>query len=853
MFRVLIFVLLAFCLSGCGDKAKMGENPFFEESWDTPYGAPPFDRIDISHFKPALEEGMVRHKADIEAIVNSAEEPTFENVILAYNNSGNMLWRVGRVFSLLNSAHTSDELQALSSEMMPLLAAHGDAITMNDALFAKIQTVYNLRFSLNLNAVQMRLTEQIYDDFVRSGALLSPADKSRLKQINERLSMLSVSFANNLLAETNAFVLEVPRARLNGVPQSVRDAAEAQAKEMEKKGFVFTLHTPSMIPLLTYADDRSLREEIYKAYISRGDNGNEYDNNAIITEIVSLRAEKAKLLGFKSFAHYVTARQMAGSPDAVYELLEGVWTPALETAKDELERMKQLFKKDNGTDAEFASWDWWYYAEKVRQRDYQLEEASVREYLSLDNVKGGVFFLANRLYGISFRPISAPLYHEECEVYEVKDSNDEVLGLIYFDFHPRASKRGGAWCGTYTPQRYDNGKRIAPVVTVVCNFTRPTESRPALLSLDEAETLFHEFGHALHVLFAEVPYRGLSEVEGDFVELPSQIMENWAFSKEMLKKYAIHYRRSEVMPDSMIEKIHRAAKFNEGFATTELVAAALSDLDIHSLESVDESFNLSEFQDKVLREKRGLIPQIEPRYRYTYFNHIFNGSYSAGYYFYIWAEVLDKDAFEAFVESGDLFNTEIAQRFRKEILSKGGTRPGMEMYRAFRGADPDKDALLRARGFIEEDVQPIDSLPAPEIEVERIDTRELARQRAEKSRREREAAEAAEAAAKVGTSNVAEKTEAVETVEKVENIENIEKIEEVEEIEKVEQAEVVGNIEAQATANVAAATEIIDVNDATKVTESAKTSEIEKSATEIEKSTTEVEESIKEIKDSLAM
>ena len=767
LFPLVISLLFAMGFCGCGDATKQGENPFFEERWDTPYGAPPFDRIEIKHFKPALEEGMVRHLADIDAIVNSQQEPTFDNVILAYNNSGNMLWRVGRVFSLLNSAHTSDELQALSEEMMPRLSAHGDAISLNEALFAKIKAVYDIRHSLSLNDVQMRLTEQMYDDFVRSGALLSAEDKSRLKEINERLSTLSVQFGNNLLAETNNFVLEVPRTRLSGVPQSVRDAAEAQAKEMEKKGFVFTLHSPSMIPLLTYADDRALREEIYKAYTSRGDSGNEFDNNAIITEMVRLRCEKAKLLGFKSYAHYVTARQMAGSPDAVYELLEGIWSPALATAKDELARMERLFRKDNGADAVFESWDWWYYAEKVRQRDYQLEEANVREYLSLNNVKGGIFFLANRLYGISFRPISAPLYHEECEVYEVKDSNDEVLGLIYFDFHPRASKRGGAWCGTYTPQRYENGKRIAPVVTVVCNFTRPTDSRPALLSIDETETLFHEFGHALHVLFAEVPYRGLSEVEGDFVELPSQIMENWAFSKEMLKTYAVHYRRSEVMPDSMIEKIHNASKFNEGFATTELVAAALSDLDIHSLQEVPEDFSLAEFQNKVLVEKRGLIPQIEPRYRYTYFNHIFNGGYSSGYYFYTWAEVLDKDAFEAFVESGDLFDTDIAKSFRREILSRGGTRPGMDMYRAFRGANPDKNALLRARGFLKEDAPQMDSLPEQEIvEVERIDTRELARQRAEKSRREREAAEAETANAEAETDAATETTTetATETV-----------------------------------------------------------------------------------------
>ena len=735
LFSLVVSVLLLLGVGGCRKAKSIAENPFFEEQWDTPYGMPPFDRIDIAHFKPAFEEGMAQHKAEIDSIVASAEAPTFDNVILAYDNSGLMLSRVERVFDLLNSAHTSDKMQALSAEIMPLLTSHRDAIAMNDGLFARVKSVYDNRKAMKLTPEQNRLTELLYESFVRSGALLAEDGKARLKEINERLSALSVSFAKNLLAETNNYILEVPKSRLQGIPYSVRDAAAEQAKEMEKKDYVFTLHSPSMLPLLTYSDNRDLREAIYKAYISRGDNGNEYDNNAIIEEIVSLRCEKAKLLGYESFAHYVTSQQMAGRPEAVYELLEGIWTPALATAKGELERMEKLFKESAGEGETFEAWDWWYYAEKVRQRDYHLEEADVRDYLSLENVKGGVFFLANRLYGITFRPMSVPLYHEECEAYEVLDSNEEPLGLLYFDFHPRASKRGGAWCGTYSPQYYRNGKRVPPVVTVVCNFTRPTDSQPALLSIDETETLFHEFGHALHVLFAEVKYRGLSEVEGDFVELPSQIMENWAFSREMLKIYAVHYRNSEVMPDSMIEKIRRASKFNEGFATTELVAAALSDLDIHSLKST-ENLNIAAFQDSVLVGKRGLIPQIAPRYRYTYFNHIFNGGYSLGYYFYTWAEVLDKDAFEAFVESGNLFNTDIAAAFRKEILSKGGMRRGMDMYRAFRGKNPDKEALLRARGFIEEDEAVEQELP--EIEVGRVDTREQARQRAERLRRERQ-------------------------------------------------------------------------------------------------------------------
>lgn len=756
-FIVIASLSLLAGMAACDKTAKSTANPFFEEEWDTPYGAPPFDRIEVAHFKPAFEQGMALHAEEIARIVESDEEPAFENVILAYDNAGQMLNRVSAVFSLLEAADTSDEIQAISAEMMPQLAAHSDVIMMNDALFAKIKAVYDRRGALGLDREQLRLTEQIYDRFVRSGALLSEADKARLTQINGELTSLSVQFAANLLAETNAFALEVPASRLDGIPQAVRDAAKEQAEQMGKKGYVFTLHSPSRLPLLTYADDRALREEVYKAYISRGDNGNENDNNDIIASIASLRYEKAKLLGYASYAHYVTSQQMAGSPQAAYELLEGVWQPALATAQIELARMNNIFRRDHDNEEKFAAWDWWYYAEKVRQRDYQLDENKVREYLSLENVKGGVFFLANRLFGITLRPITAPFYNEECEAYEVIDNNDKPLGMIYFDFHPRAGKGGGAWFGNYVSQAFKDGQRVCPVGTIVCNFTRPTDSTPALLSLDEVKTLFHEFGHALHVMFAQVKYRGLSEVEGDFVELPSQILENWALSREMLKQYAIHYRTGDVMPDSMIDKIHRAAKFNEGFATTELVAAALADLDIHSLQSADK-INVAEFQQKALFEKRGLIPQIEPRYRYTYFQHIFNGGYSSGYYFYTWAEVLDKDAFEAFVESGDIFNTEIAARFREEILSRGGTRAGMDMYRAFRGADPDKDALLRARGFIEDNRALLPVEDATKGENIRVDTREQARQRAAQSRREREAAAAEERAAEQAVSSTEEQT-----------------------------------------------------------------------------------------------
>ena len=480
---------------------------------------------------------------------------------------------------------------------------------------------------------------------------------------------------------------------------------------MGRKGkYVFTLHKPSLIPFLTYASKRELREEIYKAYINRCNNGDQYDNKQLINDFIRLRTEKAHLLGYPSYAAYVVADQMAGTTDAVYGLLEEIWTPALESAKGELSEMEALFKKDF-PDGEFASWDWWYYAEKVRKQKYALDEEMLRPYFSLENVQGGIFFLANRLYGITFRPIVVPLYHPDATAYEVLDVDQSHLGVLYFDYFPRDGKSQGAWCGNYVEQTYEDGKRVAPVVSIVCNFTRPVGDTPALLTLDETETLFHEFGHALHFLFHDVKYRGLTEVEGDFVELPSQLMENWAFDSEVLKQYAVHYRSNEVIPKYLVEKLHRSELFNQGFMTTELIASSLSDMDIHSMTEY-APFDPMEFERKSLTEKRGLIPQIEPRYHYPYFSHIFDGGYSAGYYFYTWAEVLDKDTFEAFRESGDLFNKKIADDFRRKVLARGGSEDGMTMYRDFRGKDPDKKAMLRSRGLLDEP-EPSDEDAAP--------------------------------------------------------------------------------------------------------------------------------------------
>ena len=704
----LLTLFLAMTFVSCKSGKTVGENPFFS-AWETPYGVPPFDKIEPGHFLPALERGMSLHEAEIDAITSNNDAPTFENVILAYDNSGKMLSQVELIFGMLCAAENTPAMQALEEQVMPLMAAHSDKIRLNEKLFERIRAVYDQRAALGLDAEQSRLLEKTYRDFVRAGALLDAEQKARLKAINEELSLTSVKFGQNILAENNNYALELTAADLDGVPVSARDQARDKAEAMGRKGkYVFTLHKPSLIPFLTYASKRELREEIYKAYINRCNNGDQYDNKQLINDFIRLRTEKAHLLGYPSYAAYIVADQMAGTTDAVYGLLEEIWTPALESAKGELSEMEALFKKDF-PDGEFASWDWWYYAEKVRKQKYALDEEMLRPYFSLENVQGGIFFLANRLYGITFRPIVVPLYHPDATAYEVLDVDQSHLGVLYFDYFPRDGKSQGAWCGNYVEQTYEDGKRVAPVVSIVCNFTRPVGDTPALLTLDETETLFHEFGHALHFLFHDVKYRGLTEVEGDFVELPSQLMENWAFDTEVLKQYAVHYRSNEVIPKYLVEKLHRSELFNQGFMTTELIASSLSDMDIHSMTEY-APFDPMEFERKSLTEKRGLIPQIEPRYHYPYFSHIFDGGYSAGYYFYTWAEVLDKDTFEAFRESGDLFNKKIADDFRRKVLARGGSEDGMTMYRDFRGKDPDKKAMLRSRGLWTPEPPSLDSL-----------------------------------------------------------------------------------------------------------------------------------------------
>ncbi len=712
-------------VTSCFDRKSQPANPFFEE-WTTPFGVPPFDKILPEHYMPAFERAMATHVAEIEAIKSNNDEPTFENTILAYDNSGLELEQVRLIFDMLCSAEMSEQMAAVQEQVAPLLSAHDDRILHDGALFARIKSMYDRRGALSLDAEQLRLVEKIYDDFVRAGALLSPEQKERLAVINGELALLSVKFGNNVLAENNRFSLVLDEKDLDGIPAGVRDAAQDRARNAGMKDkYLFTLDESSRIPLLTYSDRRDLREKVYKAYIERGNHDDEYDNKAIVGDMARLRNEKAHLLGYPDYASYAISAQMAGTPARVYKLLDTIWTPALERAKEDAAEFERLLRKDE-PGATLEAWDWWYYANKQRRSKYAFDEEALRPYFSKEGVMSGIFYLANRLYGVTFSPVVVPTYHKDCMAYEVFDADNKQLGILYFDLFPRSSKSSGGWCGNFRMQRYDEqGQRVAPIVSIVCNFTPPTKTMPALFSLDETATLFHEFGHALHSLFADVKYRGLSEVEGDFVELPSQIMENWAFEPEMLRQYAFHFRSGEVIPNRLIRQIRENEKFNQGFITTEIVAAALIDLDLHSI--VDyRPFDVNEFEKNALYERRGLIPQIAPRYRYPYFQHIFSifdGMYSAGYYFYLWAEVLDKDAFQAFRESGDIFSREVARKFRR-LLSRGGSADGMTLYREFRGAEPDQRAMLIGRGLIEEEpeteLDPRDSVKKQDLSDPRL-------------------------------------------------------------------------------------------------------------------------------------
>ena len=649
---------------------------------------------------PAFKEAIAQQQKEVDDIVGQTAAPDFENTIVALDQSGSLLRKVNAVFSGLNSANTNDEMQALSRELSPLLSKNSDDIRLNKDLFARVKTVYDNRESLNLNKEQKKLLEETYKSFVRGGANLDAEQQARLRELNSEISMLQLTFGQNMLQETNAFQLVIEnKDDLAGLPESLILNAEVAARAAGLEGkWLFTLHNPSVMPFLQYADNRALREKIFKGYINRGNNGNDADNKDVVLKLVTLRLEKAKLMGYDDYASFVLEDRMAKTSDKVYALLDEIWKPALGKAKEELADINAEIKKEGGN-FEAEGWDWRYYFEKAKKAKFDLDENQVRPYLKLENVRDGAFLLANKLYGITFTPIKEiPLPHPDAQAFECKDKDGTHLGVLYMDFFPRASKRGGAWCGTYRSQTYKDGKRQGPVVTIVCNFSQPAPGQPALLSADEAETLFHEFGHGLHNLFKDVHYYGVSGVPRDFVELPSQVMEHWVFEPELLKEYAKHYETNEVIPAELIEKLDKSGKYGQGFATTEYLAASLLDMDFHVLKEVHEGADVMKFEETVLGE-RGLLKQIPSRYRTTYFNHTMGGGYTAGYYSYIWAEVLDADAYQAYKETGDIFNQEVAAKFREYVLTPGGIDDAMDMYKNFRGKEPNTEPLLKNRGL----------------------------------------------------------------------------------------------------------------------------------------------------------
>jgi peptidyl-dipeptidase Dcp len=672
-------------------------NPFAQE-WQTPFGVPPFAAITEAHFLPALQEGMARQKVEVSVIADAKGAPTFENTILALEQSGQYLDRVSAVFFNLVGAETTSKLQAVNRTAMPLLAAHRDDIHLNPRLFQRVKAVWEVRSGLKLEPDQVRLLEQTYKGFVRAGAALTSEQQTRMRAINAEQSRLGVDFGDRLLKATKAFrmVLKQP-ADLAGLPEGTRQAAAVAATKAGLEGqWLFTLDGPSIWPFLEYAQNRDLRRRLLTGYLERCSDGGDTDTKAIVSRVAALRVEKAQLLGYPTWADFVLAENMAKDAKGVYGLLDQVWKPALAVAKMERAELQAMMARDL-PGQKLESWDWRYYAEKVKQAKYDFDEESVKPYFSIDGVRQGAFAVAGRLYGITFSEVKdIPIYQKDVRCFEVKEQDGRHLGLLYLDYHPRQGKRGGAWKSSYRGSWLKDGRRVDPVVVNVCNFTAPAGDRPALLTSDEVRTLFHEFGHALHGLFYAGRYRGTEGTPRDFVELPSQVMENWAMEPEVLKLYARHYQTGEVIPEALVARMKKAATFGQGFATVEYMAAALLDMDWHSL--TDTKPRDTAAFEKASLAKWGLIAEIPPRYHSPYFAHIMGG-YAAGYYSYIWSAVLDSDAFQAFKDKGNLFDPATAAAFRAEVLSRGGTEDPALLYRRFRGRDPKVEPLLEKRGL----------------------------------------------------------------------------------------------------------------------------------------------------------
>ena len=681
-------------------ETTMAENPLLIE-WNTPFGVPPFDKIKSTDYLPAFKEAVKVHKAEVDAIINSKEEPTFKNTIEALEQSGKLLKKVTSAFSALSAAHTNDTLKEAKAEISPALTAHNDEIRLNTDLFKKVKSVYDKKETLGLATEEMRLLEETYKKYVRAGVNLEGEAKERLKAINKRLSELSTQFGDNLLDETNSFELYITDEKeVANLPKPLVAAAEEEAKKRgHESGWVFTLQRPSINPFLQASPNREYRETLFQGYAKRGDNDNDKDNKAIIQEMASLRAERANLLGFKTHAHYVLSDAMAQTPEGVYGLLDKLWTPALNMAKKDRDALAEMMKND-GISEKFRGSDWRYYVEKVRAARYNFNEDETRPYFEFNAVRNGAFMLADKLFGLQFKELKdVPKWHPDQQVYEVTEKDGKHVGVIYMDFFTRDSKQGGAWMNELRNQSNVDGF-VTPIVTNNFNFPPPTKDTPSLLSFTEAQTLFHEFGHGLHGLLSNVKYSSLSgtNVPRDFVEFPSQVMENWMSEPEVLAMYAKHYQTGEVIPDEMIKKMNDANGFDEGFRTVEYMAASYLDMAWHTLKDTEKQ-DVRAFE-KAAMDKIGLIDEIIPRYKSTYFAHIFSGGYSSGYYSYMWSEVLDADTFNEFKKSGDLFNPKLAKKYR-EMLASGGSKPGMQLYSDFLGREPQIEPLLRKKGFLE--------------------------------------------------------------------------------------------------------------------------------------------------------
>ena len=704
-----LLFLGAIGLSACGETTAppappvgiLGhENPLMSV-WETEFGVPPFDLIQNDHYLPAFHEAMEIHRGEIDTIVNNPDAPSFENTIVAMEQAGDLYSRVGRVFGAVNGAHTNDTLQDVARTLAPERAAHGDAIILNPALWERVDAVFQQRDELGLTPEQDKLLEETHKGFVRSGAALDEDSKARIMEINSESAQLSTQFGENTLAETNAYELLVTdSADLGGLPAGfVSLAAERARTNNHESGWAFGLDRPSANPFLEYSPNRELRRDVFMGYALRGDNDNEQDNKAILARMAALRAERAQIMGYPTHAHFILEDNMAETPDRVLSFLEEVWRPALEVALQERADMQAVMNGE-GIEGKLEAWDWRHYTEKVRRERFALDQEALLPYFEVNSVRDGVFMIAGNLYGFTFQErLDLPRWHPDQQVFEVREADGSHLGILYLDYFTRSSKRGGAWMNSLRSQSNIDGY-VTPIVTTNFNFPPPSAGGPSLIGLDNALTLAHEMGHALHGLMSDVTYGSLggTSVPRDFVEFGSQIMENWMGEPEVLREYAKHYETGEVLPDEFVEKLQASSTFNQGFVTVEFIAAAFLDLAWHLLEEPVEH-DARAFENAEMA-RIGLIEEIIPRYRSTYYSHIFAGGYSAGYYAYLWAEVLDKDAFQAFVETGDLFDPATALSLREEILSRGGTLPGMELYVNFRGREPSIQALLAARGLV---------------------------------------------------------------------------------------------------------------------------------------------------------